>query len=211
MMETKACTICGVEKPLSDYHRLKGKRCRPACKECSCAAARAWRQANPLKVRAQKKRAYERNPAKFAEKVTGWRNRNPEKYAAQVQRSVERHREKNIRRLREWKAANPERAKESDKRYREQNKAKVMQWTRARQARKRTATPPWASAADMEQVYKAAIAATLATGIPHEVDHIIPLTSPVVCGLHCEANLQVLPQAANRSKGNRLRGEVIEV
>jgi hypothetical protein len=37
----------------------------------------------------------------------------------------------------------------------------------------------------------------------HDVDHIVPLTSKFVCGLHCEANLQYLPSRVNQSKKNR--------
>lgn len=41
------------------------------------------------------------------------------------------------------------------------------------------------------------------TGVKHHVDHIVPIKSPIVCGLHCEANLQILPEAENIRKGNR--------
>lgn len=34
------------------------------------------------------------------------------------------------------------------------------------------------------------------------VDHIVPLQSNWVCGLHCEANLRVIPGAENESKRN---------
>jgi hypothetical protein len=36
------------------------------------------------------------------------------------------------------------------------------------------------------------------------VDHIVPLVSKFVCGLHCEANLQLLPGPENQRKGNRV-------
>ena len=49
---------------------------------------------------------------------------------------------------------------------------------------------------------------TSQTGIKHEVDHIIPLQSPFVCGLHVEYNLQVITAKMNRSKGNKLEGVV---
>ena len=34
------------------------------------------------------------------------------------------------------------------------------------------------------------------------VDHIVPLQSALVCGLHCEANLEIIPGAANEAKKN---------
>jgi hypothetical protein len=44
------------------------------------------------------------------------------------------------------------------------------------------------------------------TGIPHEVDHIDPVTHPLLCGLTVPWNLQVISATENRRKGNRIQG-----
>ena len=42
-----------------------------------------------------------------------------------------------------------------------------------------------------------------------EVDHVVPLTHDLVCGMHVPWNLQVLPVSVNRSKGNKFVAEAI--
>ena len=51
------------------------------------------------------------------------------------------------------------------------------------------------------EIYKKCYLLTESTGIPHEVDHIIPLSRG---GLHQPSNLQILTQEENRKKGNRI-------
>lgn len=67
----------------------------------------------------------------------------------------------------------------------------------ARRSRERAATPSWADLAAIERIY-------LNCPAGHEVDHIVPLQSPEVCGLHVPYNLQYLPMPENRRKSNRL-------
>ena len=45
------------------------------------------------------------------------------------------------------------------------------------------------------------------SGVKHEVDHIIPLIHPQVCGLTVPANCQILTKEANRRKGRRFNQE----
>lgn len=74
-----------------------------------------------------------------------------------------------------------------------------------RRAWKLQATPAWANEKAMLRMYKEAQAMTIKTGVKHHVDHIVPLISNLVCGLHVECNLQILTQAENLSKGNRIK------
>ncbi len=70
---------------------------------------------------------------------------------------------------------------------------------------KKEATPKWANMEKVRAIYDRAAELTLTTGILHEVDHIIPLRHPLVCGLHVETNLQVLTQIENRKKSNKFQ------
>ena len=56
----------------------------------------------------------------------------------------------------------------------------------------------------MVQFYTEARQKTVETGVKHEVDHIIPLISDVVSGLHVPWNLQILTTFENRSTSNNV-------
>lgn len=66
-----------------------------------------------------------------------------------------------------------------------------------------SAMPKWASAEAICRVYEDARELTKKTGVPHQVDHIVPLRSALVSGLHVEFNLRPMPKAENNRKGNR--------
>ena len=65
------------------------------------------------------------------------------------------------------------------------------------------ATPAWADLKKIRDIYRICRKVSEFTGIVHHVDHVVPLTSSQVCGLHCEANLQILPGEENLKKHNR--------
>lgn len=60
------------------------------------------------------------------------------------------------------------------------------------------AVPKWYEADKVSALYKRA------DRLGVHVDHIVPLRSPIVCGLHCYDNLQLLPEKANLSKSNHM-------
>lgn len=67
----------------------------------------------------------------------------------------------------------------------------------------RLATPRWSNQNAVVAIYRERDRLAAETGIPHEVDHIVPIVSRVVCGLHCENNLRAIPMFENRSKSNK--------
>lgn len=66
--------------------------------------------------------------------------------------------------------------------------------------RRRTSIPPWVSITDFIPV----CAEVIEAGPGHELDHIVPLRHPLVCGLHVPWNVRVLLKSHNTIKGNKL-------
>ena len=93
------------------------------------------------------------------------------------------------------------------KAWKERNTIWVRADTKARRRKHREATPPWLSReqkAQIRELYKIAITMTKTTGEQYVVDHIVPLRSDVVCGLHVPWNLRVITQEQNLLKSNKL-------
>ena len=126
-------------------------------------------------------------------------------------------------RHKKWVEQNPEKQKSLNdkhrrlrnsctKRWRHKNKNNPIYWAKKnernirRNAAKRMAVPSWyKSEKDLIlAMYLKAKHITEKTGVDHQVDHVIPIQSEVVCGLHCFANLQILTAEENGRKSNTL-------
>ena len=71
-----------------------------------------------------------------------------------------------------------------------------------RRSKKLLATPKWINVDLVNNIYKKALEKTDEIGASYHVDHIVPLRSKIVCGLHWEGNLQILSREKNFSKSN---------
>lgn len=99
-------------------------------------------------------------------------------------------------RYRRWRKKNLKRARAIQKAYRLRTRYK----DRATQQRHRR--PAWADTEAIETFYALAALMTEITGVPYQVDHIVPICSKWVCGLHTEHNLQVITGLENQRKLN---------
>lgn len=116
----------------------------------------------------------------------------------------ENNKEWKLQYWKQWRQSHPDRIKQSYRKWAQANKARINALIAKRNALKLNATPPWVDHLAIRAIYKEATRLTVATGIRHEVDHVIPLRHPRVCGLHIPVNLQILTSDENKRKSNQL-------
>lgn len=198
-MELKRCCRCLSEKPATPefFHRCKGNA-DGLTHQCKGCRALMW------------KAAYEKNPAHYiakAVKSSKERRKRPEvrdaeriwaKLAKRKKLSEPGERERHRAQVREWFRANTEKVRNLPSR----SKALRAFYTSMRNAQQLRATPAWADKARIAEFYREAQRLTAETGVPHEVDHIVPLRHKHASGLHVHHNLRVVTQFVNRSKSN---------
>jgi hypothetical protein len=192
----KYCSQCSQDKPKSDFYvrvNLKsGLSCW--CKSCSrrksLEAANRWNVKNPSAARDYMQRI--RSDPLFVE-------REREKGRAAYRSDPERFREKTA----SWRATNPETSKKIRSDWWVKNPGSRNAARMKRHAAKLQATPIWANSQYVKLWYAFAKSESKRFGQLVEVDHIVPLQSDSVCGLHNEHNMQLLFSNANKAKGNR--------
>lgn len=159
----------------------------------------AHRAMNPLPPRLTE----EQKAARRKASRKSWYLRNKERHRQKGLEWREKNRQKVAEYSKAYAAQNREIVKKAQARYRHANRDYYYAKTMERIARKKMAAPKWANEFFIEEAYRLAALRTKLTGYPWHVDHIVPLQSPIVCGLHVEHNLQVIPGKVNQSKSNR--------
>lgn len=130
-----------------------------------------------------------------------WQKSNPVKYAENRRKL---NKEKLAKKQQRYYLLHKEQERIRRKKYIIENRHKVYAYVATRRSSKLQATPQWANKYFIEEAYDLALLRTKMLGFKWHVDHVVPLQSNTVCGLHVEHNLQVIPGADNLSKGNRL-------
>lgn len=158
------------------------------------AARKAARVEKSEKLRPEREEAARVRHAAALEKAAAY---HAEYFPKWVERNKTRVRELSVLRTKKWRGANSELIKERA------NSAEGRAYRAARRAANKLATPSWANKFFISEVYALAKLREKVCGGKWHVDHIVPLKSSIVCGLHWEGNMQVIPAKSNSSKGNR--------
>jgi predicted nucleic acid-binding Zn ribbon protein len=197
------CGVCGAARP-------PNTNCRP----CSNRRNREYKKRHAERVRAKRADYKARNKEKIAAYRAATRDEKSAKdksyyleNADRIKARVSTYRKMDVARNSRlelaWSRKNPEKRAKIRSAWKRRNAGKVNASTAARFATKLHATPQWADHAAIMLIYMKARQLRLETGIDRHVDHVVPLRHHLVCGLHCEDNLQVLPSKQNLSKNNR--------
>ncbi len=173
-MVSKPCTKCGRSLPLADFAVSRMGANGPILRPYCKECGRAANAA--------------------------WRKANKAKLAAyDAARATPERRAACIA----WQHENREKLKVTTKRWRDKNPSRAVIQVSKRRAAKLRATPPWYDASACDWAYVASKMVERMDGVRYSVDHIVPLVSDTVCGLHVSWNLAVVPHSENAAKGNR--------
>ena len=148
------------------------------------------------------KQHYQDNKEKRKQQSAEYRQNNVEYYSEYNKQYFIDNSEKLICRSREWYQENRKQILEDKKIYYDEHHQEFIARNAKRRCQKLNATPQWYEHEKVTDLYAKSVRLTEKLGIQHHVDHIVPLQSDVVCGLHCLANLQILSALENLRKGN---------
>lgn len=149
------------------------------------------------------------NKEKILAKNKAWRESNPDKYNAYIK---------------QWELDNKEKRKATKAQQYQDNRNKfivrnkksytdnpayyILKGHKRNKRIKEFHTPSWADMKSINIIYKQARKRSAIEGIQYHVDHIVPLNSKLVTGLHVANNLQIIPAKLNLRKGNNLEQEI---
>lgn len=185
----KFCGKCGETKPRDSFTKGTNKDGLSAwCRPCNSAYKQAYRKANAEKLKETDARYRTENAETVKARKRGYHAANAERIRAKVIA---------------WQKENPARVNQKNAAWDKANPHKANAKTARRRAALFRATPAWADEQKIQEFYFAANFLGMVTGEWYQVDHVVPLNSPLVCGLHCEQNLDVIPAIDNASKGNK--------
>lgn len=215
-MNSKVCSECLKLKSIEEFQSRKASKdgLQPRCRDCVRSYNASYRSTRMQSLAEYQREYRKNNPDKIV-------SRNSAHYE-KVRDSISLNRKTNshivLTKEAEYRASRIDILRRNGAIYREMHREKLLKRQAAyrlanpeknaaraskRRATELQATPRWALREELDDFYVIARLFRMYTGQPYHVDHIVPLRSKLVCGLHCESNLQLLLGDENIQKSNR--------
>lgn len=193
--EVKSTMLFGVLRKTKD-----GLNCY--CKQCRCDKENSSRLKDVEGYNTKQRERRAENVAAVNERQRKYRADNVNLYKKSARKFYSANRDKVLAACKSYyEATKPDRLA-AQKEWKKKNPYAKNASCAKRYASKKNATPPWADSKEINAWYKDA-QIFRAAGWDVQVDHIVPLRSNIVCGLHVQDNLQLLSSAKNQLKNNR--------
>lgn len=192
--DTKKCSCCQQVKPLSSFYKRSENRCRSHCIECLI-----------LKREEKKKQLIVSTPEYKTCGSCGiekaydefHRNATVKDGLSAICKDCKRIYDESKSDVKsEKRLSHKSNSYEYRHEWYKQNKLLKRFYTAKRRALLKKATPLWANFEAIKKFY-------IECKEGYEVDHIIPIVSDYVCGLHVVDNFQYLTRQENIKKGNK--------
>ena len=198
------CCVCKESKALDLFPKSPdGRHGRnTTCKACRSVYMKAYTKANKERLAEAARKRYLENKEEYTAANKANYQKNKDAYKQRAKKWAAENPEKRKQVVRKYNNADPIRRYEKGKKHRLGNPGYYAAAYKARQLRKKQAMPSWADVKSIEAMYRQSAWVTKITGIKHHVDHYYPLKSDIVCGLHNEFNLRIIPAKVNLRKHN---------
>ena len=138
------------------------------------------------------------------EKRKKWEEENKEKRKIAKKEWIEKNREKVNKANSEWQKNNPDKVKLRNDRHKNTPHGKISRQASRDAYRKRCkeASMNRFDIKNITNIYRKCKELSILTGIKYHVDHIVPIRSDKVCGLHCSWNMAIITADDNLKKSN---------
>ena len=181
------------------------------CVICSISFVPRGREAKCAQcVKNRRRELFNKNPEKYREtkrrSLNKWRSNNKEYVREQAALMRRLKPEIHRRHCKNYSLKNSEKIKIKNKKYKLKNPHLAAEHTMKRLIKKKQGSLNNYDKKNIEIIYKECSKISKETRIKHNVDHIIPLTNEMVCGLHVSWNLQILTKSENVIKKNKWDG-----
>lgn len=193
----RICSVCMQELELDKFYKKRNSY-EGFCKACKDKKRKVRLASDPSiyqRIEEKRKKRIEQN-LDVAEAMKRY-------FAEYYQLNKEKCNKVN----KEWYRKNPNKRLIVQQNWQQNNKGAVRFHANKRRVAKLKATPKWADNEWeqflIEEMYDLASLKQKIFNLEFHVDHIVPLQSKFVCGLHCSDNLQVISGKENSIKSNK--------